>query len=570
MHGILSMVPLLLFALSISCCVRHSEALKSMDLAESLMECNPDSALKLLQEVDTLTLRSKEAKARYALLRSIAFDKNYIDTTTFDVLQPAIDYYLDNGTPNERLRTYYYQGCIYNNMKDDDNTLRSLRKGEELFMQATDTLTMARLKVLQSVVYYRYYRFKDEVDALNQAAELYKEKGKEELYASCLTYLLGAHLMLKNKIQSDSISQLCEIEFNKGLIEPIEYHKRMLGYEIRYKTSDDVRKRILLLKEMPYLDVDAKLELASAYNATGNWSEALGILDNLTVSERKDKYISYVANRAIAKENLGRYTEALSLFKEFQNLMFDEQNTMIENKINSLEERHAMELQAQNKILDKNKRIWFLGTSAILLMSLSLFLLIFARYNKTKRILAETAGKKTELENRNLKLKNKSNDLEIQVLRNRIETLERDRDELSFILHENNSLPNEVKQSIRDRIELLNSILADQIQSKIRNVSYEKWAERQISDADIFMNRTRLAFKVSHPDFIAYFEKHNLSIPEINYVCLYAIGLNGKEVGLYLERAGHINMSSAIRKKLGLGIHDTNLRNHIMEMLRTL
>lgn len=56
---------------------------------------------------------------------------------------------------------------------------------------------------------------------------------------------------------------------------------------------------------------------------------------------------SYVANLAIAKENLGRYDEALNHFKEFQNLMFDEQNAMIENKINSLEERHAMELQAQ-------------------------------------------------------------------------------------------------------------------------------------------------------------------------------------------------------------------------------
>lgn len=139
MRCLLSIVPFLLFAMSINCCDRHSETWKSMDLAESLMECCPDSALKLLQEVDTLRLRSEEEKARYALLRSIAFDKNYIDTTTFDVLQPAIDYYLGNGTPNERLRTYYYQGCIYNNMKDDDNTLRSLRNGEELFMHATDT-----------------------------------------------------------------------------------------------------------------------------------------------------------------------------------------------------------------------------------------------------------------------------------------------------------------------------------------------------------------------------------------------------------------------------------------------
>lgn len=143
--------------------------------------------------------------------------------------------------------------------------------------------------MLQSVVFYSNYRFKDEVDALNQAAELYQAKGKEELYASCLTFLLSAHLLLKNKIQSDSISQLCEIEFNKGYIDPLEYHKRMLGYEERYKTPEDVKKRILILKEFPYLDVETKIALASAYNAIGNGSEALGILDNLTVSEHNDK-----------------------------------------------------------------------------------------------------------------------------------------------------------------------------------------------------------------------------------------------------------------------------------------
>ena len=33
----------------------------------------------------------------------MAIDKTYIDTTTFDVLQPAIDYYLENGTPEKNL-----------------------------------------------------------------------------------------------------------------------------------------------------------------------------------------------------------------------------------------------------------------------------------------------------------------------------------------------------------------------------------------------------------------------------------------------------------------------------------
>ena len=36
---------------------------------------------------------------------SMALDKNYIDTTTFDIIQPAIDYYLSKGNADEKLRT---------------------------------------------------------------------------------------------------------------------------------------------------------------------------------------------------------------------------------------------------------------------------------------------------------------------------------------------------------------------------------------------------------------------------------------------------------------------------------
>ena len=80
---------------------------------ESFIEERPDSALTVLQGMDKEALSGKEEEAKHALLLSMALDKNVIDRTDFEVLQPAIDKYLEKGTPNERLRTYYYQGHIY-------------------------------------------------------------------------------------------------------------------------------------------------------------------------------------------------------------------------------------------------------------------------------------------------------------------------------------------------------------------------------------------------------------------------------------------------------------------------
>ena len=63
------------------------------------------------------------SKAKHAVLLSMALDKNYIDKTDFEVLQPAIDYYEDNGSATDKLRTYFYQGRIYQNAGDNDSAM---------------------------------------------------------------------------------------------------------------------------------------------------------------------------------------------------------------------------------------------------------------------------------------------------------------------------------------------------------------------------------------------------------------------------------------------------------------
>ena len=81
----------LLISLSISVgCNRDekNEASQQMNIAENLLDTAPDSALIILDAIKEDELYNREMKARYSLLKSIALDKNYIDTTTFDVLQP--------------------------------------------------------------------------------------------------------------------------------------------------------------------------------------------------------------------------------------------------------------------------------------------------------------------------------------------------------------------------------------------------------------------------------------------------------------------------------------------------
>ena len=69
---------------------------------------------------------------------------------------------------------------------------------------------------------------------------------------------------------------------------------------------------------------------------------------------------------------------------------------------------------------------------------------------------------------------------------------------------------------------------------------------------------------------MAYLEQHGLSVDEINYLCLYTIGLRGKEVGEYIQLKRHYVISHEIRKKLGIGEHETNIGLYIRRLMEEL
>ncbi len=104
--------------LCLTSCTNSSKHGETLMQVESFIHERPDSALAILQGIDTTTLKNKEEKAKHALLLSMALDKNVIDRTDFEVLQPAIDYYQNHGTATNKLRTLYYEGRIYTNKKD--------------------------------------------------------------------------------------------------------------------------------------------------------------------------------------------------------------------------------------------------------------------------------------------------------------------------------------------------------------------------------------------------------------------------------------------------------------------
>ena len=113
---------------------------------------------------------------------------------------------------------------------------------------------------------------------------------------------------------------------------------------------------------------------------------------------------------------------------------------------------------------------------------------------------------------------------------------------------------------IRQRLTVLDKVLASHISSddKAYRISEEE-IENLISDRESFLISTKIVFKENHPKFICILEQKGLTDWEIGYCCLFTLGLKGKEVGEFIQKKRHYIISSEIRKKLGLGEHDTNI-----------
>ena len=89
--------------LALQGCKNTKDVEVELHKADVYMDEHPELALEALEDLDTDALTTRETQAKYALLYSMALDKNYIDVTNDSIIAPAAYYYTNHGTADDRL-----------------------------------------------------------------------------------------------------------------------------------------------------------------------------------------------------------------------------------------------------------------------------------------------------------------------------------------------------------------------------------------------------------------------------------------------------------------------------------
>lgn len=587
-----NLVIVLISVIMLVACERHTPAWKQMDIAESLMNTKPDSALTVLEGISPSDVRGKETSARYALLKSMALDKNCIDTTTFDVLQPAIDYYIEHGSPDEQLRTYYYQGRIYQNQGDNDLAMQSFMRGKEFCQEASDTLTMANLMVAQATILYSTYKIDDYIKKNLDAAKLYKAINRPDYEISCLANALDGGILNNDRTLADSVMSIAQERVKQNSELCIVIAPYALSYALKFGDKDNIVDILHYYEHMQDLGDEIKLDIVEAYCKIGDSYNANRFMDSIDSTSKVRTSLKYLAIQSDILELKGDIAGALTAYRKFSTTIDSIHMNIFSRDLLFAQERHEMEKANLMEKQRVDKIIW-LGLCIVFVL-LIIIGYVYYRYRlgKAKSLLDTQEKQRLQLEQENLKRENENLELErhnavlekqaaqlecerqslaAENLRLKIVQLENESESLKEVLEKQKDLAKPIEDAIKIRIEMLNGLLASRITD---NESYAEpygtWKDQIIQDKDEFMNTTRLAFKASHPKFIEYLEQHGLTESEINYVCLYAIGLRGKEVGEYMQLKRHYHISSDIRKKLDIDEHQTNIGIYIRKLMKQL
>ncbi len=527
--------------------VRNSEVYRLLTDVDSYIESRPDSALAVLEGVDKAELTTNELEAKYALLMSMALDKNYIDRTDFEVLQPAIDYYENHGSATDKLRTFYYQGRIYQNGGDDEMAMECFVRAVEEGDEAEDCLTLARIYFAQGNIYSNLYNWDKYIKCNIYAADNFKKAGLTNSYANSLLRVINGYTLQKEYDKAFTV-----VEDFKSVINNISVN-RLGDFYVNYLlllVESKESKSVVTEKLNEYFeniptDYIEWLSVSLIYSYLENYDKALEALNGFTIPEKTNNKIRYYAILSEAYKHKNKPTEALEAFEKYVTLTDSVEFRIFEQDTQFIEERHQLELKA---LQEKEAK-----TRTALICIIALLVALIAIYLIRKQLQIRTAEKK-----------------QLEIEKKRYEQLYADaiaeRDALTKMI-EDSSVKDETKAVIRERLEVLNKVIISHItDTSSANKKAFQELEALVTDRDSFIESTRLTIEGNNPEFIAALKKQGLTDEEINICCLYVIGLKGKDIKAYTSQPRHYNQSADIRHKLGLTENDTNLSIFLREM----
>ena len=207
----------ILIAFASSC--SNTEIRKKLDSAESLLQPQPDSCLTIMESIVPSGLKTKEEKARYALLMSTALDKNYFEVSSDSLIKIAVDYYSSRNAQQHRMMSHYYQGLALNNVGEYTAAIVALEKAENDALILNDPLYAGLIFRTKGEIFNKTNNNQAALSCFQEAISFFKQLGNPD-YAEFAELSLAVSFINNNDYDSaKAILQNIQNNTKNGLLK---------------------------------------------------------------------------------------------------------------------------------------------------------------------------------------------------------------------------------------------------------------------------------------------------------------------------------------------------------------
>lgn len=521
-------------------CGRNQAVDESLDRAESCMSVSPDSALAILESIDSLHFDSRSQNARYALLKSIALDKNYIDRTDDSLINIAVSYYRHRLNAPYKFKSYYYQARIYQNAGLMDKAMESLVCAEHIRSGKIPAEDRARLHIAKSQILTDRYDYSDNLISELELVESYSLKaGKINNYVSSLLDQARAYIIRDNFNDADSCLAIVKSQDSLSHRSLLGYNKLHLCLSVNSGQSPDsicvVLDKYLAVAEDPS-EINWEF-VAQAYMRLGEYAAAINSLNQYSEYNDFSADEAYYLLKSDAYYSLGNYQLAYDYLSRYSNISDSLDMAKMSQEVNSVKEKFENRLQIRRQHL----------TLYIILLVVAFSVIVITLYLCKKH-------------SEELRLQQKYNELkeEFQYLTNTKEYYK------SKII---SNVDEETLKILDRRIIALGTFLSKDKPDSLSKVADK--LEDLTANKNVVTDSIGMLYAIYHPTFVLKLESFGLTASEVGFCCLLMLGLRTSELSQVVNKSNTYNISSQIRSKLKLEQSSGKLANWLNQLFES-
>ena len=349
--------------------------------AEALMEQEPDSALSILEAVDTASLRSERSRALYGLLLTQARVKCDVPVKSDSLIAASARYFASNGPDSLTMRAMFYKAWTNFTLEKYPDAIVPASNSYDLALKSEDNYWIAKSAELISLLYSATF-YKEECIKYAWIAAKYYEKASRRL--NHIYSLCDLGLALANADSIENGEHLLDSVFDVAMNECADTSTALYAlsnifaskiYAEDYKGAKNI---IDTLESFGYSFNNQELGwIALTELKLGNPPDItpllqLSVKDDISIDESSSLF-SFLSNyyRAVGNTNLAlRYTDSLL---SHQNRMVNElvQQSLVSVLNESNVNKITKEQEKASKLAQTNRFIIIfgvLGTVFILLL----------------------------------------------------------------------------------------------------------------------------------------------------------------------------------------------------------